>query len=132
MTFSFHFDLVCVNRFCSYIVSQKIPFVSIVPFQIFLSKTLFFEGGEQLAMKFKLPVLYLSLVYISPGKYRGEVRLLHDGVEAVEKHEITERYVRELERDILAQPARWMWSHRRWKFQKDPVTGEMICNRKGI
>ena len=95
-------------------------------------KTIFFEGGEQLAIKFKLPVLYLSMVYLSPGKYRGEVRLLHDGEQSVEKHEITERYVRELERDILAQPSRWMWSHRRWKFYPDPVTGEVICNRKAI
>lgn len=93
-------------------------------------KTLFFEGGEQMAVKFNLPVLYLSMSRISAGKYRGEVILLYDGVESVEKHEITERYVRQLERDILREPAAWMWSHRRWKYTPDPVTGEPIYRRE--
>jgi KDO2-lipid IV(A) lauroyltransferase len=93
-------------------------------------KTLFFEGGEQMAVKFNLPVLYLSMSRVSAGKYRGEVILLYDGDESVEKHEITERYVRQLERDILREPAAWMWSHRRWKYHPDPVTGEPIYRRE--
>ncbi|MBQ6870686.1 MAG: lysophospholipid acyltransferase family protein [Alistipes sp.] len=92
--------------------------------------TLFFEGGEQLALKFHLPVLYLGMSYISPGRYKGEVTLLYDGDEKVEKHEITERYVRQLERDIEREPAHWMWSHRRWKYYPDPVTGEPIYRQK--
>ena len=95
-------------------------------------KTLFFEGGEQMAVKFNLPVLYLSMSRISAGKYKGEVILLYDGVESVEKHEITERYVRHLERDIEREPAYWMWSHRRWKYYPDPVTGEAVYRRKGV
>ena len=94
--------------------------------------TIFFEGGEQLAMKFHMPVLYLGMSYVAPGKYKGEVTLLYDGYESVEKHEITERYVRQLERDILREPAHWMWSHRRWKFYPDPETGELRCNRKSM
>ena len=93
--------------------------------------TLFFEGGEQLAMKFHLPVLYLGMSYVAPGRYKGEVTLLYDGEESVEKHEITERYVRHLERDILREPAHWMWSHRRWKYYPDPETGEIKVNIKG-
>lgn len=92
--------------------------------------TLFFEGGEQLALKFHLPVLYFGMSYISPGRYKGEVTLLYDGDEKVEKHEITERYVRQLERDIEREPAHWMWSHRRWKYYPDPVTGEPIYRQK--
>lgn len=94
--------------------------------------TIFFEGGEQLALKFHLPVLYLGMSYVAPGRYKGEITLLYDGDEQVEKHEITERYVRQLERDILREPSRWMWSHRRWKFYPDPETGELRCNRKGM
>lgn len=89
-------------------------------------KTLFFEGGEQMAVKFGMPVLYLSMSRIGAGRYRGEVMMLYDGKESVEKHTITERYVRQLERDILREPSRWMWSHRRWKYYPDPVTGEAI------
>ncbi|MBQ1200558.1 MAG: lysophospholipid acyltransferase family protein [Alistipes sp.] len=94
--------------------------------------TLFFDGGEQLATKFSLPVVYLSMRKVAQGKYDCDVILVHDGREPLEKHEITERYVRLLERDIEREPAYWMWSHRRWKYYPDPVTGEPIYRRKGV
>lgn len=93
-------------------------------------KTLFFEGGEQMALKFNLPVLYFSMSRVDAGHYKGEAKLLYDGVESVEKHEITERYVRQLELDIMREPSAWMWSHRRWKYTPDPTTGEPIYKRQ--
>jgi hypothetical protein len=32
-----------------------------------------------------------------------------------EKGEITEKYARMLEKDILENPAYWLWTHKRWK-----------------
>ncbi len=78
--------------------------------------TLFFDGGEQLAMKFGLPVYYLELERIGAGRYRHNYTRIYDGKEEVKPHEITERYARCLERTIEAKPEHWMWSHRRWKF----------------
>ena len=77
--------------------------------------SLFFDGGEQLAMKFGLPVFYMELERIAAGRYRHNYTILYDGSEEVKPHEITERYVRCLERTIEAKPEYWMWSHRRWK-----------------
>ena len=77
--------------------------------------SLFFDGGELLAMKFGLPVYYLELERIEAGRYRHNYTLLYDGEEDVAPHEITERYVRCLERTIEAKPEHWMWSHKRWK-----------------
>lgn len=77
--------------------------------------SLFFDGGEQLAMKFGLPVFYLELERIGAGRYRHNYTQIYDGKEAVAPHEITERYVRCLERTIEAKPEHWMWSHKRWK-----------------
>ncbi|MBE6198094.1 MAG: lauroyl acyltransferase [Rikenellaceae bacterium] len=77
--------------------------------------SLFFDGGEQLATKFSLPVFYLELERIEAGRYRHNYTLLYDGSEEVAPHEITERYVRCLERTIEAKPEYWMWSHKRWK-----------------
>ncbi len=81
--------------------------------------SLFFDGGEHLAIKYHLPVYYLELERIGAGCYRHKYALIYDGNEEVAPHEITERYVRCLERTIVAKPEHWMWSHRRWKF---PVT----------
>lgn len=77
--------------------------------------SLFFDGGEQLALKFGLPVYYMALERLEAGRYRHNYMLLYDGVEEVKPHEITERYVRCLERTIVERPEYWMWSHRRWK-----------------
>ena len=43
---------------------------------------------------------------------------LYDGVEQVAPNEVTERYVRQLESDIVADPGMWLWSHRRWKHRR--------------
>ncbi len=77
--------------------------------------SLFFDGGELLAMKFGLPVFYLELERIDAGCYRHNYTQIYDGKEEVAPHEITERYVRCLERTIEAKPEHWMWSHKRWK-----------------
>ena len=77
--------------------------------------SLFFDGGEQLARKFGLPVFYLELERIGAGRYRHNYTLLYDGSEEVRPHEITEQYVRCLERTIEAKPEHWVWSHKRWK-----------------
>jgi KDO2-lipid IV(A) lauroyltransferase len=77
--------------------------------------SIFFDGGEQLARKFGMPVYYMALERIDAGCYRHNYTLLYDGVEEVKPHEITERYVRCLERTIVAKPEHWMWSHKRWK-----------------
>ena len=81
--------------------------------------TLFFEGGEQLALKFNLPIFYVSQRRVRRGYYEAHMEMIYDGVEQVAPHEITERYVRLLERDIQNNPAMWIWSHRRWKHRPD-------------
>ena len=82
--------------------------------------SLFFYGGEQLALKFGLPVFYLELQRIRRGYYHCEYKLIYDGKEQVEPYEITERYVRALERTIVRRPELWMWSHNRWKYKRMP------------
>ena len=77
--------------------------------------SLFFDGGEQLAVKFGLPVFYLELERVKAGVYRHNYTQIYNGQEEIKPHEITERYVRCLERTIEAKPEHWMWSHRRWK-----------------
>lgn len=77
--------------------------------------TAFFDGGEILARKYSLPVYYFSPRRKRAGYYEGHFTLIHDGESPIEAGEITRRYVELLERDIMAEPGMWMWSHRRWK-----------------
>lgn len=77
--------------------------------------TLFFEGSEQLALKFGIPIFYLRQRKVRRGYYEATMEMIYDGVEQVNQYEITERYVRMLEKDIQECPEMWVWSHRRWK-----------------
>lgn len=81
--------------------------------------TLFFEGSEQLATKFGMPVFYVRQRKVRRGYYEANMEMIYDGEEQIEQHEMTERYVRLLEDDIKACPEMWVWSHRRWKHRPD-------------
>ncbi len=104
------------NIMVGLISDQNCPVTKGCCWHRFLNRdSLFFDGGEQLALKFGLPVFYLELERIGAGRYRHNYTQIFDGSEEVKPHEITERYVRCLERTIEAKPEYWMWSHRRWK-----------------
>ena len=80
--------------------------------------TLFYDGGEQLALKYNMPVFYLAMEPLKRGRYRCRFVQIYDGKESVPSGEIMSRYARLLEQSIVAQPEYWMWSHNRWKFTR--------------
>ncbi|MDO4758298.1 MAG: lysophospholipid acyltransferase family protein [Rikenellaceae bacterium] len=81
--------------------------------------TLFYDGPEQLALRYHLPIAYVTIDRLKPGVYTILVDMLYDGKSPAEKHELTERYVRRVEQMIQARPELWMWSHRRWKHKRE-------------
>ena len=74
-------------------------------------------GAEHFARKYDIPVLYYEVIKERMGKYRVEVQLIADHPVELPEYAITQRYVELLEQTIRRQPAFWLWSHRRWKFQ---------------
>ena len=82
------------------------------------SVTVFFDGIEKMALKFHMPVYFCRQRRLRRGYYELEFLRLYDGVEQVAPNEVTERYVRQLESDIVADPGMWLWSHRRWKHRR--------------
>lgn len=78
-------------------------------------KTIFIEGSERLAMKFKIPVYFVVTERICLGRYRISFIEIYDGKEPIKEGDITRRYAEELERMIRRTPELWMWSHKRWK-----------------
>jgi len=79
-------------------------------------KTLFFNGIEKIALKMKIPVLFLHIDKVSRGHYIGWHEIIYNGIEKVEDGEITRRYVEKVEEMIKARPELWLWSHKRWKY----------------
>ncbi|MBQ4441573.1 MAG: lysophospholipid acyltransferase family protein [Bacteroidales bacterium] len=85
--------------------------------QFLNQKTGVIFGAEHFARKYDIPVLYYEVIKERMGKYRVEVQLIAEHPNDLPEYAITQRYVELLEQTIRRQPAFWLWSHRRWKFQ---------------
>ncbi len=92
-------------------------------FRFLNQDTIFFDGGEKLALRCHLPVYFVRMERLQRGRYQMSFELLYDGEEVVAPNEITERYVRRLEAMIVERPELWIWSHRRWKHKRKNANG---------
>lgn len=90
-------------------------------FRFLNQDTIFFDGGEKLAIRCNLPVYFIRTERLQRGRYQMSFEQIYDGVEQVSPNQITERYVRKLEEMIRDRPELWMWSHRRWKNKRTDV-----------
>lgn len=88
-------------------------------FRFLNQDTIFFDGGEKLALRCQLPVYFVKMERLRRGRYEMSFELIYDGKEEVAEYEITQRYVRMLEAEIRRHPELWMWSHRRWKHKRN-------------
>jgi len=77
--------------------------------------TSFLDGGEVLARKFDLGVVYANITSPRRGYYRIHFELITDDALSMPEDSITLSYARLLEANIHQQPARWLWTHNRWK-----------------
>ncbi|MFI3318012.1 MAG: lysophospholipid acyltransferase family protein [Rikenellaceae bacterium] len=81
--------------------------------------TIFYDGGEKIALKLSLPAYFIYQERVAPGRYLFVAEKLYDGVEQVDEGEITRRYIAALEALIRKNPEMWLWSHRRWKHKRE-------------
>lgn len=81
-------------------------------------ETGFLDGGEVLGKKFGYPVFYLFITREQKGYYRVQMKTLAAEPQQTQEGETTLAYARILEENIKEQPALWLWSHNRWKWQR--------------
>lgn len=77
-----------------------------------------FKGTEIIAKKLDMPVVYTYVRRIKRGFYEMEGEILTENPKATTGGEISEMHTRRLEKDIIANPAFWLWTHRRWKHKR--------------
>lgn len=80
--------------------------------------TAFLDGGEVLSRKFNLGVVYANIISPQRGYYRIYFEVITDNPNSLPENEITLSYARLIEANIRQQPARWLWTHNRWKWSK--------------
>lgn len=77
-----------------------------------------FQGTAKIAKKLNYPIVYVKINPIKRGKYRIESEVLIENPQAYSVEEITEIHTKRLEKDIIATPHAWLWTHRRWKHKR--------------
>ena len=87
-------------------------------FNFLQQETPVFKGTEKIARKLNYPVIYVSTKRIRRGYYELIFEELERKPNGTMEEEITKLHTYRLEKDIQAQPAIWLWSHRRWKHKK--------------
>jgi Kdo2-lipid IVA lauroyltransferase/acyltransferase len=77
-----------------------------------------FTGPEKLAIKFNYPVVYMNVQRPRRGHYEVFPELLIPDPKATVENEISEKFMKRLEKEILNDPSPWLWSHKRWKHKR--------------
>jgi KDO2-lipid IV(A) lauroyltransferase len=80
--------------------------------------TAVFTGPEKLATKFNYPVVYMNVQRTKRGYYDVYPELLIAEPKNTVENEISEAFMKRLEKDIIENPVIWLWSHRRWKHKR--------------
>ncbi len=78
-------------------------------------KTAIAFGTELMAHQFDFAVVYFATRKIKRGYYEMELFLITENASSTEWGEITEAHTHLLEKEIIKNPAYWIWSHKRWK-----------------
>jgi len=80
--------------------------------------TPFYMGVEKLARSLDFSVVFIDIRRTGRGMYTGEIQLITHDPKNTADTEITEKYIRLLEESIISRPDNWLWSHKRWKFNR--------------
>lgn len=76
-------------------------------------------GTESFAKKYNYPVVYGVINKVKRGYYTFTYELLFDQPKDTELGEISEAHTQRLEKQILAEPQYWLWTHKRWKRKRN-------------
>lgn len=80
--------------------------------------TAVYTGPEKLATKFNYPVVYMNVQRPRRGYYAVYPELLIPNPSQMTENEISEKFMNRLEKEIVANPPIWLWSHKRWKHKR--------------
>ncbi len=82
--------------------------------------TAFLHGPEFYARRYDIPIVFVDIQRVKRGYYELTCSVIADNPKNTAEGEITTRYAKKLEEAIFIKPENWLWSHRRWKLNRDP------------
>lgn len=78
-------------------------------------------GAEMLAKKYDMNVIFLKVRKVKRGFYEATFEVLSENTKEVPDYQITDRFLKLVEAQILEAPEYYLWTHKRWKHMRSPV-----------
>jgi len=75
-------------------------------------------GAEMLAKRYDLEVVFVKVKKVKRGFYEATFIPICDSPKSIPDYEITDTYLKEVEKQILEAPEFYFWTHKRWKHRK--------------
>lgn len=75
-------------------------------------------GAEMLVKRFDMNVIFLRVKKVKRGYYEATFELMFDHPKQVPNFEISDEFLRRVEKQILEAPEYYLWTHKRWKHKK--------------
>lgn len=75
-------------------------------------------GAEMLAKRFDMNVIFLKVKKIKRGYYQATIETMFDHPKEVPNYQISDEFLRRVEKQIYEAPEYYLWTHKRWKHKK--------------
>jgi KDO2-lipid IV(A) lauroyltransferase len=75
-------------------------------------------GAEMLAKRFDMNVIFLKVKKVKRGYYEATFEKMLDQPSTVPNYQISDEFLRRVEKQILEAPEYYLWTHKRWKHKK--------------
>lgn len=76
-------------------------------------------GAEMLSKRYNMNLIYLNTKKVKRGHYEATLELLSDNPKEVPNFELTDQYLKLLEKQIYDAPEFYLWTHKRWKYRRE-------------
>ena len=75
-------------------------------------------GAEMLAKRFNMNVIFLRVKKVKRGYYEATFELMFENPKEVPNYQISDEFLRRVEKQIGEAPEFYLWTHKRWKHKK--------------
>ncbi len=75
-------------------------------------------GAEMLAKRFDMNVIFLRVKRVKRGYYQATFEVMSEDVRSIPDYEISDAFIRKVEKQILEAPEFYFWTHKRYKHRK--------------
>ena len=75
-------------------------------------------GAEMLSKKYDMNVIFLKVTKVKRGYYQAIFEVLSENAKEVPNYEITDKFLKLVEQQILEAPEYYLWTHKRWKHKR--------------